>query len=59
MEKASEVWKSPRAIEEERRQLRMKVGSSLAEVVFSGLMEPVEAKKFYNNQFPETLREDA
>jgi hypothetical protein len=64
MEDTIEQWKSPRRIKaeadeayaekvESRRQLRMKVGSSLADVVLSGLMTPKEAKKFYRKQFPE------
>jgi hypothetical protein len=65
MEK-QETWKSPRRIQEEadaayeaqqqaRRDLRMKVGTALCDVILDGLMKPKEAKKVYRNQFPETV----
>ena len=54
-----EVWKSPRAIEEECRNLRIKVGTALADCVLDKLMKPTEAKKFYNKQFPETVKEES
>jgi len=53
----TETWKSPRAEQEERRELRMKVGTALADVILDNLMKPEEAKKFYIKQFPEVSHE--
>lgn len=53
METQTETWKSPRAKEEERKALRMRVGSALADVILDGLMKPSEALKVYQGQFPE------
>lgn len=59
----TETWKSPRKIEEEkqqayeeRRQLRMKVGTALCDVILDGLMKPTEAAKVYRGQFPEVVK---
>ena len=64
----TEQWKSPRRLqeeqdmafqerEEERRLLRLKVGSALADCVLEQLMLPSEAKKFYRQQFPEVAHD--
>ena len=53
----TETWKSPRAEQEERRELRMKVATALADCILDNLMQPDEAKKFYIRQFPEVGNE--
>lgn len=54
-----ETFKSPRLEEQERRELRMKVGTGLADCVLHGLMTNKEAQTIYRSQFPEVSQAES